>query len=45
MDRVHRELTNKDIANIADTYHAWRGDKDASTLRGRAGILQGREAG
>ena len=29
IDRVHRELTDDDIAKIADTYHAWRGDKDA----------------
>jgi type I restriction enzyme M protein len=28
-DRVHRELTDPDIAKIAGTYHAWRGDKDA----------------
>ncbi|QQO34689.1 SAM-dependent DNA methyltransferase [Bradyrhizobium diazoefficiens] len=28
-DRVHRELTDEDIAKIAGTYHAWRGDKDA----------------
>ena len=28
IDRVHRELTDEDIARIADTYHAWRGDKD-----------------
>jgi type I restriction enzyme M protein len=26
IDRVHRELTDADIARIADTYHAWRGD-------------------
>jgi type I restriction enzyme M protein len=25
-DRVHRELTDADIAKIAGTYHAWRGD-------------------
>ena len=25
-DRVHRELTDTDIAMIAGTYHAWRGD-------------------
>lgn len=25
-DRVHRELTPEDIAKIAGTYHAWRGD-------------------
>ncbi len=29
VDRVHRELTDADIAKIAGTYHAWRGDKDA----------------
>ena len=29
-DRVHRELRDADIAKIAGTYHAWRGDKDAS---------------
>jgi type I restriction enzyme M protein len=30
IDRVHRELTDADIAMIASTYHAWRGDKDAA---------------
>jgi type I restriction enzyme M protein len=29
VDRTHRELTDDDLANIAGTYHAWRGDKDA----------------
>ena len=28
IDRVHRELSDEDIHKIADTYHAWRGDKD-----------------
>src|SRR5690606_21793262 len=27
--RVHRELTDDDIAKIAGTYHAWRGDPGA----------------
>jgi len=27
IDRVHRELTDQDVAKIAGTYHAWRGDK------------------
>jgi len=27
IDRVHRELTDADIAEIAGTYHAWRGDR------------------
>src|SRR6266542_989525 len=26
VDRTHRELTDADIARVADTYHAWRGD-------------------
>ncbi len=30
VDRVHRELTDEDIAKIASTYHAWRGDKGAA---------------
>jgi type I restriction enzyme M protein len=29
IDRIHRELTDEDIARIAGAYHAWRGDKDA----------------
>ena len=28
-DRTHRELTADDIAHIADTYHAWRGEEGA----------------
>ena len=27
---MHRELTNEDVAKIAGTYHAWRGDKNAA---------------
>ena len=27
IDRVHRELTDEEIQRLADTYHAWRGDK------------------
>ena len=29
VDRVHRELTDEDLAKIAGAYHAWRGDKAA----------------
>jgi type I restriction enzyme M protein len=29
VDRTHRELTNDDIARIAGTYHAWRGERHA----------------
>ncbi|MGE4529543.1 MAG: N-6 DNA methylase, partial [Rhodospirillaceae bacterium] len=28
-DRTHRELTDEEIARIAGTYHAWRGEGDA----------------
>ena len=28
VDRTHRELTDKDITRIADTYHAWRTGED-----------------
>ncbi len=29
IDRTHRELTDDDIARIADTYHSWRGEENA----------------
>ena len=29
VDRTHRELTDEDVACIARTYHAWRGEKEA----------------
>jgi type I restriction enzyme M protein len=29
VDRTHRELTDEDVARIAKTYHAWRGESDA----------------
>jgi type I restriction enzyme M protein len=29
IDRVHRDLTDDEIAQIAGTYHAWRGDAGA----------------
>ena len=44
VDRTHRELTDEDIAQIAGTYHAWRGDEGAGRVRGRARLLQGRDA-
>ena len=31
IDRVHRDLTDDDVAKIAGTYHAWRGDPKAGT--------------
>ncbi len=29
VDRTHRELTDEEIARIASTYHAWRGEQGA----------------
>jgi type I restriction enzyme M protein len=29
VDRTHRELSGEEIARIAGTYHAWRGEKEA----------------
>jgi len=37
IDRVHRELTDADIAKIAGTYHAWRGHPRPSEGRGAGG--------
>ena len=29
VDRTHRELTDEEVARVADTYHAWRSGEDA----------------
>ena len=39
-DRTHRELTDKDIARIAGTYHAWRGEKEAGKYEDVAGFCK-----
>lgn len=40
VDRTHRELTDDDIQKIADTYHAWRGEKDAGTYHDVQGFCK-----
>ena len=40
IDRVHRELTDANIAKITSTYHAWRGDKDAGKFEDVAGFAK-----
>jgi type I restriction enzyme M protein len=40
IDRVHRELTDADLARITGTYHAWRGDKGAGTYADVAGFCK-----
>ena len=41
VDRTHRELTDEDIARIADTYHAWRGEKGAGDYADMPGFCKG----
>jgi type I restriction enzyme M protein len=41
VDRTHRELTDEDIMRIADTYHAWRGEKDAGEYTDVPGFCKG----
>ncbi len=40
VDRTHRELTDEEIARIAGTYHAWRGEKDAREYRDVPGFCK-----
>lgn len=40
VDRVHRELSDEEIARVAGTYHAWRGDKNASDYADVAGFCK-----
>ena len=40
VDRTHRELTDEDIARIAATYHAWRGEKEVGKYEDVAGFCK-----
>src|SRR2546422_799214 len=40
VDRVHRELTDDEIARIAGTYHAWRGEKNEGTYNDVPGFCK-----
>ena len=40
VDRTHRELTDEDIARIADTYHAWRGEEGAGYYADEPGFCK-----
>jgi type I restriction enzyme M protein len=40
VDRTHRELTAEDIARVAGTYHAWRGEKGAGEYLDVPGFCQ-----
>jgi len=39
-DRTHKDLIDEDIARIADTYHAWRGEKGAGEYADVAGFCK-----
>ena len=40
MDRVHRELTDDEVAEIARTYHAWRGEASAGKYEDKSGFCK-----
>ena len=40
VDRTHRDLTPDEISRIADTYHAWRGGRDAGEYEDVAGFCK-----
>ncbi len=40
VDRTHRELTDEEIARIADTYHAWRGEDGSDDDEGVPGFCK-----
>ncbi len=40
IDRTHKEFSDNDIAEIARTYHAWRGEKKDGTYEDKAGYCK-----
>ena len=40
VDRTHRDLTGDEVARIAGTYHAWRGEKGAGKYEDAAGFCK-----
>ena len=40
VDRTHRELTDEDVARIAATYHAWRGEQEADKYADAPGFCK-----
>jgi type I restriction enzyme M protein len=40
VDRVHRDLTDAEIGLISNTYHAWRGEKDAGKYKDISGFCK-----
>jgi type I restriction enzyme M protein len=44
VDRIHRELSDDEIARISRTYHAWRGEKDAGKYKDVPGFCKSAKA-
>ncbi len=40
VDRTHRDLSDDELARIANTYHAWRGEKDADAYEDVPGFCK-----
>jgi len=40
VDRTHRDLSDDELARIANTYHAWRGEKDAGAYEDVPGFCK-----
>ena len=40
VDRTRRELSDEEVQKIADTYHAWRGEKEAGEYADLAGFCK-----
>ena len=40
VDRTHRELTEEEINRISQTYHAWRGEKEAGEYQDMPGFCK-----
>ena len=40
IDRTHREFLDEEINRIADTYHAWRGEKEAGKYKDIPGFCK-----
>ncbi len=40
VDRTRRELADEDVQKMSDTYHAWRGEKDAGEYADVAGFCK-----
>jgi len=40
IDRTHRDLRDEEIKEIARTYHAWRGEREAGKYEDRAGFCR-----